>query len=147
MNKIFQFLAVIIIISIIFSCAKDDEVPPSIIGRWAFDKEISFAGGVPQPEKNASFAGDPNCPRTFIEFKNNNIMSFGIYGGGCTLTQRENLYSYDGNYASLGQPFDSYIGKVLILNQTDLHIQFSARFALPGDVNALIFTQKFKRVL
>jgi hypothetical protein len=146
MKTIFKLIT-IVLISTVFSCAKDDEMPPSLIGRWAFDKAIPYSSGVAQPAIDAPF-NDPNCTKSFLEFKPNNIMSFGRYTGGtCTLVVMDERYVSDGKIIQFNQPLGPSLGTISKLTSTDLVIDTRPLGVPVSDPNNFInVTLTFKRV-
>jgi hypothetical protein len=143
--KSFQFIGLILLLSITFSCANDDEVPPSIIGRWAFDKVVPFINGEAQLEQNSPF-NDPNGTKSFLEFKIDNTMLFGRYSGP-NLSIVESYFTSDDKFISFVNPTaPNTIAKILLLTKTDLEIQVIDRFSPINEKRAIIEISKFKRV-
>jgi hypothetical protein len=136
----------ILVSTLFMSCAKDDEIPPSLIGKWEFDKLITYNSGVAQPIIDSPF-NTPGCTKTYLEFKPNNIFSVGTYSvSGCALTIDDNRYVSDGKIIQLNLVFRS-LATITTLTNTDLVLDLRPLDAAVNDPNNFITaTLTFKRI-
>ncbi len=85
-----NFLILFAITTLFLSCTKDDEVPPSIIGKWEFYTGITFdASNNPNPEVN--YNQYPNCKKCFLINNQNNTSIYGSYLPDCKLQEQISL--------------------------------------------------------
>jgi hypothetical protein len=146
-NLNFIKIIAILVSTLFMSCAKDDEVPPSLIGKWEFDKFINYDNfGVAQPIIDSPF-NVPGCTKSYLEFKPNNLLTFGIYNGsGCALTANDDRYVSDGKIIQLNLPFPS-LATITTLTNTDLVLDLRPLDRPVNDPNNFIIgTLTFKRI-
>jgi hypothetical protein len=118
--KSIKIIFATILILFAFSCAKDDEVPPSLIGKWEIVKFNPFNNGVLQPDSALPF-NFPNCQNTILEFKANNMLSFTFFNSAnCMPQNREDNYINDGRVFYCNTPFPQSLCTMVTLSNTDL---------------------------
>ncbi len=144
-SKLFLIVSTIILFN---SCAKDDEAPPSIIGRWAFYKDVPYNNGVRQQEVNSVYLNsNPNGKQNYIEFKENNVFVFGNYNGSNVLNETENFYTFQNKYINLyGPPYPPCNARILVLTNEDLEIEIIPQGAPINEPRAIPFATKFKLI-
>jgi hypothetical protein len=137
----------ILVSTLFMSCAKDDEIPPSLIGKWEFDKFIQYNFGVPQPAIDHPF-NVPGCTKSYFEFKPNNILSLGVYNGNnCALTVDDNRYVSDGKIIQFNLSDFRFLATITTLTNTDLVIDLRPSDRPVNDPNNFIIsTLTFKRI-
>jgi hypothetical protein len=114
------------------SCAKDDEVPPSIIGKWEFISEFRYNSDfIPEPDQPYQ-RNSNGCEKNFISFddKNNYIYrqnSFDNVNNKCINQEIKTFYLKDGSNIIVTDPFrETYTIKTL--TATDLTIEQKFQF-------------------
>lgn len=118
--KTLKIIIAAIFISFAFSCAKEDEVPPSLLGKWEIVKFNLFNTGVLQPDSTLPF-NSPNCQNTTLEFKTNNLLIFTIFSGASCMSQiREDNYINDGKVFYCNMPFPQSLCTIVTLTNSDL---------------------------
>jgi Lipocalin-like domain len=143
MKNYFKKISILSIIVLFISCAKSDEVPPSIIGgRWLFDKTVPYTNGVAEPEINhpANFEG---CEKNYYEFFADSKIKYTNFDVDCVKATETSEYLLEGNKIQFKElPLD---GKITTLNETDLVIEYRVPFfdAMNNDIG---FVHKYKRV-
>jgi hypothetical protein len=144
-SKTIKLLISIFIISILFnSCAKDDEVPPSLIGgKWLFDKQIPYTDGIAEPEID-NLVNQAGCNKNYYEFTNENSLIYGNYDADCELTLEATNYLLEGKKIQF--KVLRFIGTITTLTETDLYIEFREPFFDAPNDNILTII-KYKRVL
>jgi hypothetical protein len=117
MKKIILTLVTILALA---SCAKDDEVPPSLIGKWEVQKWNRFTNGNLGPDEQPFFS-QSDCRKAFFELKTNNIATLTTSSGAtCEVFSRDEIYLRD------GQIFNAYFilpgmdGKIVSLTNSEL---------------------------
>jgi hypothetical protein len=147
MKNNIRFILIAILIGTVFSCAKDDEVPPTLIGKWEFVSQIDYIAGVPEPNEKDYLFNVAGCKKSFYNFKGNNLMEFGRYsGGGCGLNIEEQRYIFDGKNFQTKFPLIGFNYEIKTLTQTDLVIDATDTNTPVGNTNYTIFTFKLKRI-
>jgi hypothetical protein len=135
-----NFLILFALTTLFFSCAKDDEVPPSIIGKWEFVSQINYdAAGTPGAENNYSI-NRPNCSKCYLINKENNMSVYGDFNSTCEVTERSYSNEFDGKKFKFPIPASYFVGTIVKLTETELI------FDCYGFSENKTYTFKLKRV-
>ena len=147
MKNLKTIISIFVVVILSISCSKEDEKPPSLIGKWEFVKQIDYEpNNVLGPEKEPDF-NSPNCNKGYFEFKENNQLFFGIYDRtSCNFALAEGRYIFDGKFisAEIIVPFNGSIIIIKTLSATDLVIDFREQSSTP--TNILLFRFILKRI-
>jgi Prokaryotic membrane lipoprotein lipid attachment site len=128
MKKIILTLVAIIALA---SCAKDDEVPPSLIGKWEIQKWNRFTNGNLGPDEQPFFS-QPDCRKVFFELKTNNIATLTTSSGAtCEVFSRDEFYLKDDQIFQANFILPDMNGKIVSLTNSELIFDISnSRFIL-----------------
>jgi hypothetical protein len=109
-----------ILISLAFSCAKDDEVPPSLLGKWEIQKWNKFDNGNLEADEQPFFS-QPGCKKASFELKSNNIATKTTFSGAnCGIAVSDESYISDGMTFQANFILPDMYGKIVTLTNSEL---------------------------
>jgi hypothetical protein len=121
MKNQLQKITLVALFTLLFSCAKDDEVPPTVYGKWQVEKVNQINNGVIQPDLNPNPFNPPDCTKSFFDFKTDNSASFGAYNQlNCGLFSVNNRFITEGKIFQFFDPFGASLGSIVSLTKTEL---------------------------
>jgi hypothetical protein len=123
--KKLQFIISIILISLAFSCSKDDETPPSLFGKWEVQKWNRFDNGNLLPDEQPFFS-QPGCKKATFELKSNNIATKTTFSGAnCEINVSDESFISDGMVFQANYILPDMNGKIVTLTNSELIFDIS----------------------
>ncbi len=123
--KSIKIIFATILISLAFSCVKDDEVPPSLLGKWEIQKWNRFDNGNLGADEQPFFS-QPGCKKASFELKSNNIATLTTNSGAnCEINLRDESYISDGMLFQANFILPDMNGKVVNLTNSELVFDIS----------------------
>lgn len=145
MKKIITITALLLIC---FSCSKkeDDEpapVPPSFIGKWIIDKQVSYNSDGTISGDGDFNASHPTC-KSYLINNSDNTTVWVTFDVDCKETFRSFGNKFDGKNFDFPIPASDFKARITTLTATDL--VFDASRGFPGAEFKRAYTFKLKRV-